>query len=72
MITGRRNLLWALLLLLPATSGCLSLGGSTTHVHDNPKTDQRISALESRVHALESMLGSSPAEVVVPQPRTFE
>ncbi len=39
-------------LLLPAAAGCLSLGGTTTHMHEDPRVD----ALESRVSALESML----------------
>jgi hypothetical protein len=41
-----------LALLLPAASGCLSLGGTTTHVHEDPRVD----ALETRVSALESIL----------------
>jgi hypothetical protein len=39
-------------LLLVAATGCLSLGGTTTHVHEDPRVD----ALETRVSALESML----------------
>lgn len=39
-------------LLLPAATGCLSLGGTTTHMHEDPRVD----ALEKRVSALESML----------------
>lgn len=50
---------WATVFLAPLTlptCGCLSLGGRTTHVHDNPGTLQRISALEQRVSTLEQAL----------------
>jgi hypothetical protein len=42
--------------LLAGTTGCLSLGTKTTHVHDNPETETRISALERRVGTLEQAL----------------
>ena len=49
-------------LLLPAAAGCLSLGGTTTHVHEDPRVD----ALETRVSALESIVrgpsASRPSE----------
>lgn len=34
-------------------TGCLSLGGSTTHVHENPDTERRVKSLEARVSNIE-------------------
>ncbi len=42
--------------LLAAAGGCLSFGGGTTHVHENPETTQQLVNLEARVQALENML----------------
>jgi|GEM_PF-4487955 len=42
--------------VLSLGSGCLSLGGRETHVHDNPETNARISALETRISALEQVI----------------
>jgi hypothetical protein len=36
-----------------AAGGCLSLGGRTTYVHESANTDARLTALETRVGALE-------------------
>jgi hypothetical protein len=44
---------------LSSTAGCLSLGGTTNHVHDDPDLKARVSSLESRVGTLESVLTSS-------------
>ncbi|MEX2185691.1 MAG: hypothetical protein WD875_02810 [Pirellulales bacterium] len=53
----------AALTLAPAT-GCLSLGGSTTHVHENPETQARVTSLESRVSTLEqAVLATSVHEI---------
>ena len=60
-----RRLLVAFALLYFAP-GCLNLGGRTTHVHDNPDTANRISALESRVSALEQVITRS-ASIEVPE-----
>jgi hypothetical protein len=51
----------ALSLSLP---GCLhlGLGGRTTVVHEKPETTGRISALETRVSALEQVIQGQPAE----------
>jgi len=49
---------------LPSLTGCLSLGGRTTNVNDNPDTSRRISALEARISGLEQIL--RPANLSVP------
>lgn len=51
----------ALALSLP---GCLhlGLGGRTTVVHEKPETSGRISALETRVSALEQAFQGQPVE----------
>jgi len=51
----------ALALSLP---GCLhlGLGGRTTVVHEKPETTGRISALETRVSALEQVIQGQPVE----------
>ena len=47
-------------------SGCLNLGGRTTNVHNNPQTNARLSALETRVNALEQALRTTSVEIPVP------
>jgi hypothetical protein len=47
---------FALSAALSSTSGCLSLGGTTNHVHDDPDLKARVVSLESRVGTLESAL----------------
>ena len=42
-----------LTVLLLATTGCLNLGGRTTYVQETPETKSRLTALETRVGALE-------------------
>ena len=44
--------------------GCLhlGLGGRTTVVHEKPETSGRISALETRVSALEHVIQREPVE----------
>ncbi len=44
--------------------GCLhlGLGGRTTVVHEKPETTGRISALETRVSALEQVIQGQPVE----------
>ena len=61
-----RCVLMSLVLLaiaLPLT-GCLSLGGKTTHVHEDPETSGRVSSLENRVSALEQLFQPTPQEVI--------
>lgn len=41
------------LLVVAISAGCLNLGGRTTYLQENPETSGRISALETRVGALE-------------------
>ena len=58
-------------LLLVSTSmisaaGCLNLGGRTTNVHNNPQTNGRLSALETRVSALEQAFQTTSVEVPAP------
>jgi hypothetical protein len=54
-------LLALIIALAPAVfSGCLSLGGRTTHVHESPETAHRIEMLESRVTALERTIFPPP------------
>lgn len=54
---------------LVTTTGCLNLGGKTTYVHEKPETAGRLTALETRVSALERALQiSPPGEVVEPLP----
>ena len=66
---SHRKLLLALCVLaLPLVTGCLSLGGRTTHVHDNPDTAQRISLLEHRVGTLEQALRLEAPQEVSPLP----
>jgi hypothetical protein len=55
--------------------GCLSIGGKTYSTNENPETENRIAALESRVTALERVLPStllpaanSPEGSVIPKP----
>lgn len=56
--------------LLFTTTGCLSLGGKTTYVHEKPETAGRLSALETRVSALEQAFQMpSHGEVVAPLPQ---
>jgi hypothetical protein len=43
-----------------ASSGCLSLGGRTTYVQEKPETLARVTALETRVSALEQAVSISP------------
>jgi hypothetical protein len=46
----------AVCLFASTTMGCLSLGGTTQHVHEDPDTKSRVKSLESRVSSLEAML----------------
>ena len=46
-------------------TGCLNLGGRTTHISENPDTSRRLTWLESRVSALEQ---STPRVSVAPAP----
>jgi hypothetical protein len=48
--------------------GCLSLGGTTTHVHEDPELKSRVQLLERRVASLENAVGSSPQEASVESP----
>lgn len=49
---------------LTGATGCLSLGGSTTHVHENPETERRVKSLEARVSNIEqAVLATSVHEV---------
>lgn len=53
----------SLVVLLLSSAGCLSLGTRTTYVQETPETLRRITALETRVAALEQTFGptqSSP------------
>jgi hypothetical protein len=45
-----------------AVSGCLSVGGKTyeTTTRESPETAKRIASLESRVGALEHVVGTAP------------
>jgi hypothetical protein len=55
-------------------SGCLSLGGRTTYVQEKPETLGRITALETRMSALEQAYVRGPScEVlpVVPAPNEY-
>ncbi len=59
----------ALTFLVTAT-GCLSLGGKTTYVHEKPETAGRLTALETRVSALEQAFQMpAPSEVIAPVPQ---
>jgi hypothetical protein len=52
---------------LVTMTGCLSLGGKTTYVHEKPETAGRLTALETRVSALErAMQLPTSAEPVAP------
>ena len=63
------NLIMLAVAMLAPSVGCLSLGGKTTYVTEGPETTTRINALESRVSALEQMLGRpSPAPSLSPAP----
>ena len=52
--------------LVACLPGCLNLGGRTTNVHDNPQTNGRLSALETRVSALEQAFQTTSVEVPAP------
>jgi len=39
---------------LASTTGCLSICGRTTNVHENPETEQRLLNLEVRLADLEA------------------
>jgi hypothetical protein len=39
---------------LASTTGCLSICGRTTNVHENPETEQRLRNLECRIAELEA------------------
>jgi hypothetical protein len=53
--------------LLISSGGCLSFGGGeTTHYHDTPETKKRLSALESRVNALERYFDGDPIQSAAP------
>lgn len=56
--------------LLLAQSGCLNLGGRTTVVQEKPETAGRITALETRVSALEQALSTVGHPAEMPLPRT--
>jgi hypothetical protein len=60
----RYHLLLTAAVVLSST-GCLNLGGKTTHVHDNPETNTRLAAVENRVSILEQVL-ARPATSIVP------
>lgn len=67
---GRVSRIYALFVVgavLCLASGCLSLGGTTNHVHDDPDLKARVSSLESRVGTLEAALQtgvhSSPSDL---------
>jgi len=62
----RATKLFSVLAGIISTAGCLNLGGRTTNVHDNPKTNGRLSALETRVGALEQAFQTTSAEVPAP------
>gem|GEM_PF-6078140 len=51
---------------ISSTAGCLNLGGRTTNVLDNPKTNGRLAALETRVGALEQAFQTTSVEVPAP------
>lgn len=53
---------------LATAAGCLSLGGTTTHVHEDPGLKGRVSSLESRVSVLEEALqgSSNPSQASAP------
>lgn len=60
-----------ILLVVAVSAGCLNLGGRTTYLQENPETKGRISALETRVGALEhvySMQGPLPPTPAEPIP----
>jgi hypothetical protein len=63
LLRNRYLLVCALVLL---TAGCLSLGGKTTYVQENPETTVRLSSLESRVSALEHALSGPPSPAAAP------
>lgn len=42
-----------------AQAGCLNLGGRTTYVQEKPETAGRLTALETRVSALEQALSTT-------------
>jgi hypothetical protein len=57
--------------LATSLTGCLSLGGRTTYVQEKPETLGRITALETRVSALEQAYVRDPScEVLPPIPAT--
>jgi len=60
------------LALLPATTGCLSLGGGTTYVQEKPETAGRISALESRISGLEQAVSTMSASETVSPPQNLQ
>ena len=49
-------------------AGCLSLGGRTTYVEETPETAARLSALETRVSALEQALSIQALPLGASQP----
>jgi hypothetical protein len=53
------------LALACSLTGCLNLGGRTTHINENPDTSRRLAWLESRVSALEQ---SAPRASLAPAP----
>jgi hypothetical protein len=67
-MTKRRGKPWQIAVLGGCVSltGCLSLGGRTTYVNDNPETNQKISQLERRVGNLERALIGGPVVESLP------
>ena len=63
-VQRKSHLLICALALL--TAGCLSLGGKTTYVQENPETATRLSSLEARVSALEHALSGPPSPAAAP------
>jgi hypothetical protein len=63
-----RNLLFMFLCGCLLQTGCLSLGGRTTYVQEKPETAGRITALETRVTALEQALSTGTPNVVLRTP----
>jgi hypothetical protein len=63
-------LVGAMTIGLVCNVGCLSIGGKTYTTQQDPRIEQRVTALEMRVGALEQAATGFPAQATMPPEMT--